>query len=145
MEFDKIFIFGDFVMSNETKKVKDPTNGDVESKEDSLSRARETYEKVLGFSKSNFETLPTKQHLELLLQSDEIERKKDEHALRMVYLRKSFFLVSFIIMITMAIVVLSAVGVYKISDAVLIALSTTMVANVIGILLIAFYWLYHKK
>lgn len=74
----------------------------------------------------------------------DVEHRRDEHILRKRYLRLSFCLVEFVIYASLIIIVLSGVNVIKLSASVQIAMLTTMVANVIGILLTAMIWLYKK-
>ena len=70
----------------------------------------------------------------------EIERCKDEHKLRKRFLGYVFWFVVVFVVLTLAIVVWSSR-----SDKVLITLLTTTTANIIGILLIAFKWLFPTR
>lgn len=76
---------------------------------------------------------------------DDLRHNEDVHRWREIYLARSFFLVSFVIYISLSFVLFAAVGVFSLDKSVLIALLTSMVANVIGILSIAFYWLYGSR
>lgn len=76
---------------------------------------------------------------------DSIRHDEDVHRWREIYLARSFYLVSFVIYVSMSFVLLAAIGVFVLDKSVLIALLTSMVANVIGILSIAFYWLYGSR
>ena len=71
---------------------------------------------------------------------EEIERCKDEHKLRKRFLSRVFWFVVAFVAATLAIVVWSGL-----SDKVLITLLTTTTANIIGILLIAFKWLFPTR
>lgn len=75
----------------------------------------------------------------------EVWQRSEEHVLRKRYLRLSFCLVGFVIYISLTVVVLSGIQVIKLEQPVQIAMLTTMVANVIGILLTAMIWLYKKN
>lgn len=70
---------------------------------------------------------------------------REEHLLRKHYLRLSFYLVGFVISVSLTIVVMCGAGILKLTPPVQIAMLTTMVANVIGILITAMVWLYQKK
>ena len=90
---------------------------------------------------------PDERHFEVLrrdqiirAQEEEIERCKDEHKLRKHFLNLVFWFVVMFVVATLLIVVLS-----ELSDKVLITLLTTTTANVIGILLIAFKWLFPSR
>lgn len=71
---------------------------------------------------------------------EEIERCKDEHNLRKRFLNYVFWFVVSFVVLTLAIVVWS-----DLSDKVLMTLLTTTTANIIGILLIAFKWLFPSR
>lgn len=73
-----------------------------------------------------------------------IKQSSDKHNWRKLYLGRSFYLAGYVLYISLSFVLFSAIGVFTISENVLIALLTTMVANVLGVLAIAFYWLYQK-
>ena len=81
---------------------------------------------------------------------DEIEKKiemqhnEDKNQWRRMYLGRSFYLVSYVIYVSLAFLLFSAIGLFTISENVLIALLTSMVVNVLGVLAIAFHWLYQK-
>lgn len=70
------------------------------------------------------------------------QHRDDEHIWRKQYLQKSFCFVSCILYITFFIVLMVGVGLIDLSDKVLIAILTTTVAHVVGILVVAFHWLY---
>lgn len=74
-----------------------------------------------------------------------LRQLKDEHEWRAIYLGRSFYLVGFVIYNAFLFLLFSAVGLFNISDSVMIALLTTAAANVIGILAVAFKWLYNNK
>lgn len=71
---------------------------------------------------------------------EEIECCKDEHNLRKRFLNYVFWFVVSFVVLTLAIVVWS-----DLSDKVLMTLLTTTTANIIGILLIAFKWLFPSR
>lgn len=71
---------------------------------------------------------------------EEIERCRDEHRLRKYFLNCVFWFVVAFVAATLAIVSLSGL-----SDRVLMTLLTTTTANIIGILLIAFKWLFPAR
>lgn len=73
-----------------------------------------------------------------------LRQNEDEHLWRKLYLQKSFYLVGTVLYLTTFIVVLVGVGVIDLSDAVLITMLGTTVAHVVGILAIAFHWLYPR-
>lgn len=73
-----------------------------------------------------------------------IKHDEDKHQWRKLYLGRSFYLVGYVLYISLSFLLFSAIGLFTISDNVLIALLTTMVANVLGVLAIAFHWLYQK-
>ena len=74
----------------------------------------------------------------------EIKQSDEKHQWRKLYLGRSFYLAGYVLYMSLSFLLFSAIGVFAISDNVLIALLTTMVANVLGVLAIAFYWLYQK-
>ena len=74
-----------------------------------------------------------------------LERCRDIHKWRNIYLARSFYLVGYVIYVSLSFLLFSAVGLFQISNDVMITLLTTMVANTIGVLLVAFAWLYNKK
>lgn len=78
------------------------------------------------------------------MQAD-FERKQDIHKWRNIYLGRSFYLVGYVIYISLSLLLFTAVGLFNIPNDVMITLLGTMVANTIGVLLIAFVWLYNKK
>ena len=73
-----------------------------------------------------------------------MRQNEEKHQWRKMYLGRSFYLAGYVLYVSLSFLLFSAVGVFTISDNVLIALLTTMVANVLGVLAIAFYWLYQK-
>ena len=87
---------------------------------------------------ANYNNLP-----QLLLNSGHLLRQhEDEHLWRKLYLQKSFYLVATILYLTFIIVLLVGIGVVDLTDAVLMTMLGTTVAHVVGILAIAFHWLY---
>lgn len=74
----------------------------------------------------------------------EIRQRGDVHRWRKIYLGRSFYLVAFLIYVSMLFVLFASMGLFKMSDGVLITLLTTTLANVIGILIVAFHWLYRE-
>lgn len=74
----------------------------------------------------------------------EMQHNEDKHQWRRMYLGRSFYLVSYVIYVSLAFLLFSAIGLFTISENVLIALLTSMVVNVLGVLAIAFHWLYQK-
>lgn len=74
--------------------------------------------------------------MQMLRQSDEA------HLWREQYLRQSFYLVSTVLYLTFIIVIVVGVGLVDLSDTVLVTMLATTVAHVVGILAIAFHWLY---
>ncbi len=81
----------------------------------------------------------------LLLASGQLLRQhEDEHLWRKLYLQKSFYLVGTILYITFLIVILVGIGIVDLTDAVLMTILGTTVAQVVGILAIAFHWLYPR-
>lgn len=74
-----------------------------------------------------------------------LRKDEDKHLWRKDYLQKSFYLVGFALYFTFAIIILSSVGLVDISQSVLITLMGSTVAEVIGILIVAFNWLYPHK
>lgn len=124
-------------------------NTSNESNREATERRNAQYAQRVAASRNN--TFSDAEHFKKIrelrynAQVDALKREADEHQLRMVYLRKAFYLAGFIVSITMSIIITKAIGACDISDAVLITLATTTVANVNGILIIAFYWLYRKN
>ena len=84
----------------------------------------------------------TLENLEAVCKLNEMRRVEEKHQWRKVYLGRSFYLAGYVLYVSLSFLLFSAVGVFTISENVLIALLTTMVANVLGVLAIAFYWLY---
>ena len=74
----------------------------------------------------------------------ESKREDEKQQLRSEYLSRSFLLVEKVIMYSILIVILSGSGLLKVSDAILATILGTTLANVIGILLVAFVWLYPR-
>ncbi len=87
------------------------------------------------------------------LRKEQIIREKDEelkqahdiHDLRKTYLRASFWFVGLFAFTAMVVLVLCGCSVLELNTTVLVTLLTTTMANVIGILAIAFKWLFPKK
>lgn len=71
-----------------------------------------------------------------------LRQNDEEHMWRKQYLRKSFYLVSCVLYMTFVVVLLVGVGLIDLTDKVLITMLATTVAHVVGILAIAFHWLY---
>lgn len=74
--------------------------------------------------------------------NDEIQRHREEHGLRKRYVSNVFFLICAFLFLVLAIVVFTGIGWLRLSDTVIVTLLTTTSASVIGILLIAFKWLF---
>lgn len=70
------------------------------------------------------------------------EKEDDIHELRCQYLKRSFDLVTAVIAFSFLFLVWSGCDWLKLDSSVLIALLTTGAANVIGVLLVAFHWLF---
>lgn len=73
---------------------------------------------------------------------DERVRAADIHSVRKTYLRVAFLFVSVHCAAVLALLFLCAFSLCWLPSAVLIAAATTMTANVIGVLYIAFKWLF---
>lgn len=69
---------------------------------------------------------------------------EDKHLWRKQYLQKSFYLVGFVLYFSLFVVLLVGVGLLDLTQGVLMSLLGSTVAEVIGILLVAFNWLYPK-
>ncbi len=85
------------------------------------------------------EFLPVRREVAEQLREDAL------HNLREKYIGRSFDLVKLVLLLSLLFVAWVGAGLWNVSDAVLVALLTTTTANVIGILLIAFNWLFPKK
>lgn len=83
--------------------------------------------------------------LEFQNKQADFNRRKDIHKWRDIYLGRSFYLVGYVIYVSLSLLLFTAVGLFNIPNDVMITLLGTMVANTIGVLLIAFVWLYNKK
>ncbi|MDR2018828.1 MAG: hypothetical protein LBQ00_08205 [Syntrophobacterales bacterium] len=77
-------------------------------------------------------------------EKDELQRSREEHTLRKKYLQRVFlFVVIFVGLVLILVSLAGCKGIsFYLSDAVLITLLTTTTANIIGVLLIAFNWLF---
>lgn len=69
-------------------------------------------------------------------------KDEEKHLWRKQYLQKSFYLVGFVLYFSLLIVVLAGVGLLDLPQAVVMTLLGSTVAEVVGILLVAFNWLY---
>jgi len=84
------------------------------------------------------------ENFEEILERMKMRHIEEKHQWRRMYLGRSFYLAGYVLYVSLSFLLFSAVGVFTISENVLIALLTTMVANVLGVLAIAFHWLYQK-
>lgn len=71
-----------------------------------------------------------------------LRQHEDEHLWRKQYLQKSFYLVATVLYFSFFIVMLVGVGLIDLTDKVLMTILATTVAHVVGVLAIAFHWLY---
>ena len=78
----------------------------------------------------------------ILAQQQQLRERRDEHELRKLYLGLVFAFVVAVVAAAVFITAATGAGWLDLSDAVLITLLTTTVANVIGCLFIAFHWLF---
>lgn len=69
-------------------------------------------------------------------------KDEDKHLWRKQYLQKSFYLVGFALYFSFFILMMVGVGLVDLSTTVLVTLLGSTVAEVIGILIVAFNWLY---
>ena len=69
-------------------------------------------------------------------------KDEDKHLWRKQYLQKSFYLVGFALYFSFFIVMMVGVGLVDLGTTVLVTLLGSTVAEVIGILIVAFNWLY---
>ena len=76
---------------------------------------------------------------------EELQQLRSVHSLRARYLAISFLFVAAFSAASMAVVVQCGAGCLTLDSSVLIAILTTTMANVIGVLCIAFKWLFPKK
>ena len=76
---------------------------------------------------------------------EEIKQAHDIHGLRKWYLGLSFGFVAVFAFLAFRVLFLCGSGVLKLNTTVLVTLLTTTMANVIGILAIAFKWLFPRK
>lgn len=76
---------------------------------------------------------------------EELKQAHDIHGLRKWYLGLSFGFVAVFAAAALTVLVLCGSGVLELNTTVLVTLLTTTMANVIGILAIAFKWLFPRK
>jgi len=74
-----------------------------------------------------------------------LSERDDEHELRKIYIRASFVLVVGVTFMALFLTTANGLNWINLPDSVIITLLTTTTANVIGILLIAFNWLFPKR
>jgi hypothetical protein len=102
---------------------------------------------IPSFIKSEKDFYLVRRWQRTLEKNHEISRNQDEHELRKKYLLYVFLFV--VIFVVLVLVLVSIAGCkcipFYLSDAVLITLLTTTTANVIGILFIAFNWLFPSR
>lgn len=79
-----------------------------------------------------------------LSDSFDFRKKEDKHLWRKQYLQKSFYLVCVILYFSLFVVLLVGVGLLDLTQTIVVTLLGSTVAEVIGILLVAFNWLYPK-
>lgn len=72
----------------------------------------------------------------------DFRRNEDKHLWQKQYLQKSFYLVGFALYFSFFILMMVGVGLVDLSTTVIVTLLGSTVAEVIGILLVAFNWLY---
>ena len=72
----------------------------------------------------------------------DFRKDEDKHLWRKQYLQKSFYLVGFALYFSFFILMMVGVGMVDLSTTVIVTLLGSTVAEVIGILLVAFNWLY---
>lgn len=98
---------------------------------------------VLDQSEQLFEARKREQ---IIREKDQIlDERGDEHSLRKTYIQASFVLVVGVTFTALFLTVAAGMKWLELSDTVIITLLTTTTANVIGILLIAFNWLFPKR
>lgn len=76
---------------------------------------------------------------------DELQRSKDEHGLRKLFLHFVFWFVVGFVIVVLTYLGLCATGVFTLANTVLITLLSTTTVNVVGLLYIAFKWLFPKR
>ena len=82
---------------------------------------------------------------QLIRQKDEeIRRLNEIHDLRKSYLRAAFVFVSVFSIVSISLVALCGRGLLTLADGIIVTLLTTTMANVLGVLYIAFNWLFPK-
>lgn len=79
-----------------------------------------------------------------LIEGFNLRKDEDKHLWRKQYLQKSFYLVCFILYFSLFVVLLVGVGLLDLTQTIVVTLLGSTVAEVIGILLVAFNWLYPK-
>lgn len=98
---------------------------------------------VLDQSEQMFEARKREQ---IIREKDQIlSERDDEHELRKTYIRSSFTLVVGVTFAAMFLTTANGLKWIELSDTVVVTLLTTTTTNVIGILLIAFNWLFPKR
>lgn len=97
------------------------------------------------FEAQKRELLVREKNVTIQKQEEELAQLREIHALRTRYVGISFLFVAVFSMAAVAIVVQSGMENLTLDSSVLIALLTTTMANVIGVLCIAFNWLFPKK
>lgn len=98
---------------------------------------------VLDQSEQLFEARKREQ---IIREKDQLlSERSDEHELRKKYIRASFLLVVGVTFTALYLTTANGMKWIDLSDTVIITLLTTTTANVIGILLIAFNWLFPKR
>lgn len=75
----------------------------------------------------------------------QLQQTKEEHELRKKFLHTIYTFVATVVYAALLLAFFTAAGMIHLSDAVLIALLTTTIANVLGCLFIAFNWLFPKR
>lgn len=78
-------------------------------------------------------------------QKQTLDERHEEHELRKRFIGNTFTLVVAVIFLSFFVTVCVGIGWLSLSDGVIITMLTTTTANVIGILLIAFNWLFPKR
>lgn len=77
--------------------------------------------------------------------ADEIERHKEEHQLRKLFLHFVFWFVVAFVVAVMTCLVLCATGVFHLTEKVQMTLLGTTTIDIVGLLYIAFKWLFPKR
>lgn len=87
------------------------------------------------------------QRLSLIVreQAARLQHREEEHKLRKKYLRNIFIFIIAFVAIVMAMLYLCAAGYIHLANNVLITLLSTTTADIIGLLYIAFKWLFPIK